>query len=162
MSDFLFSFSSPATSIERLDVANPYKLTKHIKAITMKRIVKSDDSQARGKYHSLDLNDWVEVENHITNKNIIGVGREHKFKDAVIYIQLGIKGRTEICNNFLLFHKQDFIEFKTERGENKYQDTTVQKNGTIWVGNTEIEEKDENENTITRQLTFRVFVPKVN
>ncbi|MFZ2499551.1 hypothetical protein [Methanosarcina sp.] len=162
MRGFLSSFSSPVTSIERLNVTNLYNRTKHNIAVSMKRIVRADDSNAKGKYHAIDTKMWEEIENHIMNENILGVGREHKLKDAVIYIQLGKEGRTIKLKNCLLFHKRDFIEYKTERGENKYQDTTIQKNGTIWVGNTEVEEKDENEQLVKRQLIFRVFVPKVN
>lgn len=150
MRDFLSSFSSPATSIKYSGVAKTYKLTKHIKAVTMKRIVKSDDSQARGKYHTVDTNEWIEVESHIINENIIGVGREHMFKDAIVYMQIAEDGRIEICNNFKQFHKQDFIEYKKERGTKKYQDPMISGNGTLWIGNME------------GVYNFIVFVPKVN
>jgi hypothetical protein len=102
-----------------------------------KRIIKTDDSQARGKYHTIDLNEWEEVKCHVINDKLLGVGREHRLKEAVIYIQIGEAGRTDICKDYKLFHKQDFIEYKKERGENKFQDTKISSNGTVWVGDTE-------------------------
>lgn len=161
MRDISFSFSSPDTSIQSVD--NSYIQTQHsilASDLMKKRIVKVDDSNARGKYHTIDKNEWEEIESHIINSNLLGVGREHKFKDAVIFVQLGKEGRTDNCNNYLLFHKQDFIEYKKERGQKKYQDTAISGNGTVWVGNTETKELDESGEIINRQLIFRVFVPK--
>jgi len=153
MNTFLSSFPSPATNSEFSCVANVYKQTKHniaISGLMKNRIIKSDDTNARGKYHTVDTNEWIEVESHIINEKLIGVGREYKYKDAIVYMQIVENGRIELCNNFKQFHKQDFIEYKKERGERKYQDPMISGNGTLWIGNTE------------GVYDFIVFVPKEN
>ena len=150
MREFSFSFPSPDASIQSVD--NSYIQTQHsilASDLMKKRIVKVDDSNARGKYHTIDLKEWEEIKLVMVQKNILYVGREHNYKDAVIFIQIREEGRTDLCKKFLLFHKQDFIEYKKERGELKYQDTKISGNGTVWVGDTE------------GVYNFRVFVPKV-
>lgn len=151
MNTFLSSFSSPAMSNGCSSVAKTYKQTKHniaISGLMKNRVVKSDDSNARGKYHTVDTNEWIEIESHVINENLIGVGRDYSFKDAIVYMQIVENGRTEICKNFKQFHKQDFVEYKKERGAKKYQDPMISGNGTLWVGNME------------GVYDFIVFVPK--
>ncbi len=112
-----------------------YKGTEH-NLVQMTRVVKSDDSDAKGEYHSINLDEWKEIECHIIDGKTINVGREYGRQEAIIFIQVRQEGRTEICNNFKLFHKQDWIEYRKERGRNKYKKTLIQKTGIIWVGAT--------------------------
>jgi hypothetical protein len=171
---FLFSFSSPATSSEELvslrverqirsieacgpvssaeGVANAYNATQHnnVSSDAMKKkIVRSDDSNARGKYHTIDTDEWEEVESHVVDENRIGVGRDLKFIDATVFIQIREEGRTEECANYVLFHKKDWFEYRKERGEKKYQEPMISGNGIIWVGDTK------------EVYGFRVFIPVV-
>jgi len=163
---FLFSFPSPDTSIVNVvcsevspvseftngNVANAYNPTQHNNVLSgsMKnKVARSDDSNARGKYNSIDLDEWEEIECHVMDDNRIGVGRDHKYKDATVFIQIKEEGRFDVCKNYLMFHKKDWFEYRKERGDNKYQEPMISSNGVIWVGNT------------TYVYNFRVFIPVV-
>jgi len=158
MREFSFSFLSPDTGTEESVseciscVANNYNKTQPNNVLSdrmKKRTVRYDDSNARGKYHTIDLEEWEEIESHVINENMIGVGREYKFVDATVYTQIREEGRTDICDKYIMFHKKDWIEYRKERGEKKYQEPMISKTGVIWVGNT----KDV--------FRFRVFVPRM-
>jgi hypothetical protein len=115
---FLFSFSSPGTSFEYLNervdaVANAYNTTQHnydSSDAMIKRVVKSDDSNAVGKHHSMDTEKWVEIDCHVIDDNRIGVGRDYGLMDATVLIQIRKDGRIDKCKNYTLFHKKDWIE----------------------------------------------------
>ena len=130
-------------------VENVYKVAQHYKVSgdsLKKRISKCDDSDAIGEYHTVDLHDWEEVERWVSDRKRIGVGRPHGGKDTVIFMQVGDIGNTDKCKKYLMFDKKDFDELRQSRGENKYKRMKVYKDGTVWVGESNIDKK------------FRVFV----
>jgi len=157
---FLFSFSSSAVSIDGLvsvpvdcgDVANAYNRTQqnNVSSDLMKnKTSKYNDSNAVGEYHTIDTDNWEEIECHIIDEKRIGVGRSQGNKDAIVFLQVIDNGRTDECNNYKMFHKMDWIEYRKERGENKHKRPKISENGVIWIGDT----KDV--------YGFRVFIPVV-
>lgn len=132
-------------------VENVYKVARQYKTpgdSLKNRIYKCDDSEAIGEYHTVNINDWEEIDWWVSDQKRIGVGRPHGGKDALIFMQVGENGETEKCKNYRMFNKKDFMELRQSRGENKHKRMKIYKDGTVWVG----------ESNITRK--FRVFVKK--
>ena len=142
------------TGLNRLSqrgVENVYKVARHYKVSgdsLKKRISKCDDSEAIGEYHTVDLNNWEEVNWWVSDQKRIGVGRPYGGKETVIFMQTEGTGKTDKCKKYIMFYKKDFIELRQSRGENKYKRMKVYKDGTVWVGESNINRK------------FRVFVRK--
>lgn len=133
-------------------VANVYKETRQYKVsgeALNKIISRYDDSKSKGKYHTLDLEEWEEVDYWKSDENRIGVGRPHSGKELTIFMQVDNAGKTKTCDNYLMFCKQHFIELRKLRGEDKYTEIVVPVNGQIWIGSDNINK------------TFRVFVGRV-
>lgn len=124
------------------DIENVYKVARHYKVSgdsLKKRISKCDDSEAIGEYHTIDLNDWEEVEWRVSDKKRIGVGRPYGGKETVIFMQVGMEGKTDKCKKYRMFYKKDFVELRQSRGENKYKRMKVYRDGTVWVGESNID-----------------------
>lgn len=125
-------------------VANVYNDTRQYKvsgeALT-KKVSRYDDSKSKGKYHTIDLNDWEEVDYWISDENRIGVGRPQGGKELTIFMQVDDEGKTDRCEHYLLFCKRHFIELRKLRGEDKFTEIIVPENGQIWVGSENIKRK---------------------
>ena len=118
-------------------VENVYKVHQHntiLSGLMRKRIVKCDDSEAVGEYHTIDTKEWFEIDYHAIDNNRINVGRDYGNQEAIIFIQVETNGKTMKCKNFLMFPKKYWIEYRKERGENKYKKTRISENGLVWVG----------------------------
>lgn len=125
-------------------VANVYKETRLYKVsgeALNNRISRYDDSKSKGKYHTLDLNEWEEVDYWISDENRIGVGRPQGGKELTIFMQVDEEGKTDRCEHYLLFFKQHYIELRKLRGEDKFKEMIVPENGQIWVGSENIKRK---------------------
>lgn len=97
-------------------------------------VVVYDDSEASGEYYTLD-DTWIEVTNHPSGKLRIGVGRHNAHKEIRMYIGLNKNANViTLSNNYKLFDRKNWIELRRKRGENKHKPLSVDKNGTIWVG----------------------------
>ena len=121
MKDFSFSFLSPDTSSEVVDKV--YIQTQHNNLTSdamRKRPMKYDDSQAVGKYNTIDTEEWEEIACSIMDENRLYVGRGNGKVDATVYIQVEPEGRFDLCNNYVLFHKKDWTEYRKERGANHF------------------------------------------
>jgi hypothetical protein len=118
---------------EVYSVAKPYNETQHI-GCKMKRVTKYDDSQAEGEYFSLDLNKWSEIENHWIDKNRIGAGRDYGKRETKVFIPNDDKAKIKICEQFILFDRKNWIELRKSRGEDKFKNLKITKEGTIWLG----------------------------
>lgn len=134
------SFLSPDSYSDLVDYniqngENIYIVANQYITQMSKRVVKYDDSKAVGEFYALDLDTWLEIDNHIIDENRLGVGTDYSLKDVRVYIQIGIEGRTENCENkYLLFYRNDWIELRRSRGPEKYQPGTVDEYGVIWTG----------------------------
>ncbi len=145
-SDYTFAVVDRAgpTFNSSSDVENVYKVARHYKVSggsLKKRISKCDDSEAVGEYHTVDLNEWEEVNCWVSDKKRIGVGRSYGGKDTVIFMQVGTEGKTDKCKKYKMFYKKDFVELRQSRGENKYKRMKVYRDGTVWVGESNIDKK---------------------
>jgi hypothetical protein len=119
-----------------MHIKDIYKGTKHNLAIRefMKRVVKSDDTETTGIYHSIDLNLWQKIDFTRLSDNTINIGREYGNKDVWVFIQVEPEGRIDIKDNYKMYHKKDWIEYRKERGRKKFKNTQSQNTGVIWLG----------------------------
>lgn len=136
------------TKVNKL--GNPYKLTGDN---LNPSIIKTDDRNARGLFHSINLKEWIEVPAHKIKNNRIVIGRPYKNKDAMLFLHIITEeneGENEdpiTCENFLMLPCKFWVDYRSPRGEERYQAAKIQENGTIYVSGYSYKE-------------FKVFVPK--
>jgi hypothetical protein len=97
-------------------------------------VVIYDDSGASGEYYTLDET-WSEIPCYPSGKYRIGVTVEYAHKEVRLFVGMR-KNATIITleNDYKLFDRKDWIELRRKRGINKYKPLSVDKNGTIWIG----------------------------
>jgi hypothetical protein len=93
-----------------------------------------DDSQAEGEYFTLDLKKWREIENHWIDNDRIGVGRFYCGKEAKVFIQVGTEEKIEKCKHYISFSRDDYLDLRKQRGEDRHKNVKISTEGTIWIG----------------------------
>jgi hypothetical protein len=100
----------------------------------IKQVVTYDDSEATGEFYTLD-DSWVEIPNYKSDKYRLGVGSKYSNTKVRLFVCINTNCNIKIVENkYLLFDRNDWIELRCKRGDNKYKPLSVDKNGTIWIG----------------------------
>ena len=98
------------------------------------QIVTYDDSEADGEYYTLDES-WTEIPNYRSDKYRLGVGLQYAYTEVRLFAGINENSSIKILENkYQLFDRKDWIELRRKRGNNKYKPLSVDKNGTIWIG----------------------------
>lgn len=157
MRDNSFSFLSSVASSESLAVgvggivAKVHKSSKQyqLSSDKVKTTIKLDNTKARGTFWTIDLKQWKEIPAHMIDSNRVGVGRSHSGKEAIVYIQINEEepgAETDTCKKYLLLPQKCWVDYRSPRGEGKFQGVDIDSNGTIYVSGYKV-------------LNIRVFVP---
>lgn len=93
-----------------------------------------NDSQSKGEYFSLDLNEWEEIHYEIFESKRLSIGRQHYKKEVRIFIQKCKSSKITIVDNFIMFDRKLWTELRRVRGDNKGFPLDINQNGTIWFG----------------------------
>jgi hypothetical protein len=98
------------------------------------RPMRYDDSKAEGEYFTLDTWKWQKVETHWIDNNRIGVGRTFNGMEAKIFIFVGTEETIEKCKHYISYSRNDYLDLRKSRGEDRHKNIRISKEGTIWVG----------------------------
>jgi hypothetical protein len=97
-------------------------------------IVVFDDSNASGEFFTLD-DSWIEIPSYKSGDNRLGVHRKNAYKQVRLFVALNDDAKVIILeNNYMLFDRKNWMELRKIRGKDKFKPLTVDKNGTIWIG----------------------------
>lgn len=112
------------------------------------KIIKLDNSKAKkGEGFYLNTSNWTEIPCHIINDHLIGIGRPYYNLELKVFVQYEKSSDVGICENYLIFPYDSWIDYRSPRGETKYQKAKMRGDtGTIYVAG-------------VKALNARVFTP---
>jgi hypothetical protein len=132
-----------------MDVTKLNELEKTNETIGDKlSIIKLDNSKAKkGEGFYLNLSHWEELPCHVVNDHTIGIGRPYSEHEVKVYVQFEKISEVEVCETYLIFPYDSWIDYRSPRGETKFQKAKMKGDtGTIYIAGVKV-------------LNARVFTP---
>jgi hypothetical protein len=97
-------------------------------------IVVLDDSEASDEYYTLGPS-WVEIPSYRSGELRLGIHRKNAYKTVRLFAALTGDATIKILeNNYISFDRKKWMELRQKRGKDKFKPLSVDKNGTIWIG----------------------------